>query len=119
MIELLVVVAILGVLASIAIQRFDRMTVKAKRTEAMYGLGALWTAEKTYYNDHGSYAGTFDVLSLAIEGGRVLGPTMLKGHRYTYVLSQPKGPGSWYCVASGNLDSDPWPDVVIMHDDDH
>ena len=30
----------------------------------------------------------------------------------TYSLIQDEGPRSWYCVASGNIDGDPFPDIV-------
>jgi len=36
----------------------------------------------------------------------------IQGHYYNYRLSQPFGVNSWYCVATGNIDGDAFPDVI-------
>ena len=55
LIELMVVVAIIGFLAMIAVPNFMRYLAKSKRTEAYVNLRAIYGAEKTYYAEHGRY----------------------------------------------------------------
>lgn len=113
--DLMIVMAILGLLATVALDEFQHSLSRAKRTEAVVGLDALWIAEKEYYNSHDEhYAGSFADLGFQVEGGVRLSTTKMKGHRYTYYLSQPWGPTSFYCAAVGQIDQDPYPDVVTI-----
>lgn len=116
LIELMIVVAVLGVLAAISVQQYELMVAKAKRAEAYAGLGGLWTAERAYFASDNQYAGTFDALNYSIEGGTRLAANQVKGNRYTYTLGRPWGPASFYCIANGQLDSDPWVDGVEIYD---
>ena len=54
LVELMIVVAILGVLASIALPAFSRYVKKARTAEAPGHLNKMWTASVAYYeSDHG------------------------------------------------------------------
>jgi prepilin-type N-terminal cleavage/methylation domain-containing protein len=55
LIELMVVVAIIAFLATLAIPTFSRFFAKAKRTEAYLNLSSLYAAEKAYHAEHGRY----------------------------------------------------------------
>jgi prepilin-type N-terminal cleavage/methylation domain-containing protein len=55
LIELMVVVAIIAFLSTIAVPSFLRYMAKAKRAEAYMNLGAIYTAEKMYWAEHGCY----------------------------------------------------------------
>jgi prepilin-type N-terminal cleavage/methylation domain-containing protein len=112
LLELMMVVAIIGIIGTMFFNEFSAQVMSAKRTEAIVGLTHLWKAEKAYQARMGAYSGTFDGLDFVINGGRQLSATTYRGSRYTYQLSQPNGPGSFYCIATANLDSDPWPDIV-------
>jgi prepilin-type N-terminal cleavage/methylation domain-containing protein len=114
MIELVIVLGIAGVLAQIAVNELRVYLMRAKRTEAVMGLNALWKAQKAYLARHNRYAGSFDQLDFSIVGGKQIAPDVYQGGRYTYQLSQPWGPGSFYCIATAQLDGDPWPDVLEM-----
>jgi|RhiMetdeSRZDD1v2_1073273.scaffolds.fasta_scaffold485632_2 type IV pilus assembly protein PilA len=48
LIELMIVVAILGILAAIAIPNFNAYQMKSKQSEAKVGLGAIFTAAVAY-----------------------------------------------------------------------
>lgn len=48
LVELMVVVAIIGILASVAMPQFNRFTYKARLTEAKAGLTGLYTAEQAF-----------------------------------------------------------------------
>ena len=55
LIELMIVVAIIGILAAIAIPNFVRFQLKAKTTEGKVNLAGIRTAEEAYFSEFGSY----------------------------------------------------------------
>jgi len=55
LIELMIVVAIIGILAAIAIPNFLRFQLKAKSSEGKTNLSAIRTAEESYYAEYGVY----------------------------------------------------------------
>lgn len=55
LIELMIVVAIIGILAAIAIPNFLRFQLKAKSSEGKTNLAAIRTAEESYYSEFGTY----------------------------------------------------------------
>lgn len=57
LVELMVVVAIIGILASVAIPNFARFSAKAKQSEAKSNLSALFSAEAAFASEWGSYTG--------------------------------------------------------------
>lgn len=55
LIELMIVVAIIGILAAIAIPNFLRFQLKAKSSEGKVNLAAIRTAEESFFAEYGSY----------------------------------------------------------------
>jgi general secretion pathway protein G len=55
LIEIMVVIAIIGLLATLVVQSLRGATDKAKRTKAMADIAELKTALDRYYIDNGSY----------------------------------------------------------------
>ncbi len=55
LIELMIVVAIIGILAAIAIPNFLRFQLKARASEAKANLGAIRSAEEAYNSEFGLY----------------------------------------------------------------
>ena len=55
LIELMIVVAIIGILAAIAIPNFLRFQLKAKTSEGKTNIAAIRTAEQSYYSEFGTY----------------------------------------------------------------
>ena len=55
LIELMIVVAIIGILAAIAIPNFLRFQLKAKTSEGKTNLAAIRTSEESYYAEFGIY----------------------------------------------------------------
>lgn len=62
LIELMVVVAIIGVLSAIAVPNFKKYQAKAKQSEAKIQLAAVYSVEVGSMADYDSYATCLDVL---------------------------------------------------------
>lgn len=56
LIELMIVVAIIGILAAIAIPNFLRFQAKSKQSEAKELLSTIYTAEMAYFAEQNEYA---------------------------------------------------------------
>jgi type IV pilus assembly protein PilA len=74
LIELMIVVAIIGILAAIAIPNFIKFQARSKTGEAKGNLKAWFTAQKAYYQDHDAFCS--DVVKIGYSPER--------GNRYTY-----------------------------------
>jgi type IV pilus assembly protein PilA len=61
LIELMIVVAIIGILAAIAIPNFLRFQAKSKQSEAKTNLGGIFTAETSYFAENNAFAHLSDV----------------------------------------------------------
>lgn len=68
LVELLIVVAIIGVLATVGVPTFRRMIQKSKKSEAKVNLGALYTAEAAFYAEYNAYGNNLPKLGFQIEG---------------------------------------------------
>ncbi len=55
LVELMIVVAIIGLLSSIAIPQFARYQLRAKSAEAVANLGAIRVVQETYFSEHGIF----------------------------------------------------------------
>ncbi len=113
--EMLTVVAIIGVLAATALNNYKAQTMRAKRVEAIEGLSTVWKAQMSYFAEHSRFAASFDAIDFQVEGGHKISLTSYQGQRYFYQLSQPWGTGSFYCIATANLDEDAWPDILEIY----
>ncbi len=58
MIELMIVVAIIGILAAVAIPNFMRYQAKARQSEAKLGLGDVWLKAQLASQTNGTYVVT-------------------------------------------------------------
>lgn len=56
LVELMIVVAIIGVLSAVAVPNFKKYQAKAKTSEAKVQLAAAYTALQAFYGDFGMYA---------------------------------------------------------------
>src|SRR6476661_5480990 len=77
LIELMIVVAIIGILAAIAIPNFIRFQARAKQSEAKANLKAVFTAQRAYYQEKDRYMETISDIGFSPE----------RGNRYAYRLS--------------------------------
>lgn len=62
LVELMVVVAIIGLLSAVAIPNFKKYQAKAKTSEAKLQLSALYTGMQSWYSDFDNYAGCLNLM---------------------------------------------------------
>jgi type IV pilus assembly protein PilA len=67
LIELMIVVAIIGLLAALAIPNFLKFQARARQSEGRSNLKAVFTAEKSYYGDQQTYYDEFSVIGFEPE----------------------------------------------------
>ena len=120
LIELMIVVAIIGILAAIAIPNFLKFQAKSKQSEAKTNLKGIYTAETAYFGENNTYESLGLVnwepvgksrYVFSIDGGTTIIPTT------TPVPANPTWTMSGFTVvagqntefsaaANGNIDND-------------
>ena len=106
LIELMIVVVIIGILAALAIPRFMQATTKSKQSEAKQILKQVYTMQRAYRQEYGTYgdnglafgggvAGTFGDIGVDIQSSAI----------YTYTMVA--AIDAFTCTATANLDDDP------------
>ena len=76
LIELMIVVAIIGILAAIAIPNFIKFQARSKQSEAKANLKAAFTAEKAYVQEKDKYETQINIVGFSPE----------RNNRYAYYL---------------------------------
>lgn len=71
MVELMVVVAILGVLATIAVPQYSRFMAKARQSEAKVALSAIYTAEQSFFVENQTYTGCLATAGYKPQGDKI------------------------------------------------
>ena len=68
LIELMIVVAIIGILASIAVPNFQKFQRRAKQTEGKGMLASVFTAEKSFNGEWNTYVACMDYVGVVPDG---------------------------------------------------
>jgi type IV pilus assembly protein PilA len=68
LIELMIVVAIIGILASIAVPNFQKFQAKSKQTEAKSSLAAIYTGQKSYAAEWDTFTSCLEKVGFRPEG---------------------------------------------------
>jgi len=139
LIELMIVVAIIGILAAIAIPNFLSYQARAKQSEVKADLGGIYTTELTFFAESNRYSGFTEIRYFTVSGTT---------QRYTYrsmptdptgtptgtpdVLAPGSGPTaensvtvagssatSFTATATGNVDTDSTLDQWHVNDAHH
>ena len=100
LIELMIVVAIIGILAAIAIPNFLTYQCKSRQSEAKANLGSIRVGEESYFAEHDTYSAVKSAIGFATKGTA----------RYTYSLASPSST-AFTATASGvtgNVEGDEW-----------
>ena len=71
MIELMVVVAIIGVLAAIGIPQYSKFQAKARQSEAKLSLAALFTAEESFRQEWNQFSTNLNNIGFSVQGSRL------------------------------------------------
>ena len=113
-IELLVVAALAGVVGAVAVSKFDQAKLESGRAEGYIGIAMIKSLQSGVYVRDKKYAPNLADLGFDLADGGAINDHQYRGAQYTFSISQPNGPNSYLCTASGNLDDDPFPDVLML-----
>ncbi len=126
LIELMIVVAIIGILAAIAIPQFLRFQAKSKQSEARTILSGIYTAETAYFAEQNTFR------AAKSSPANTSSPEELAGSDFTHIGYVPASFPKYYkdfwasinttgnkfsAYASGNIDTDATIDKWSIKDD--
>ena len=96
LIELMVVVAIIGILASFALPQYENFQSKARQKESSLLMGGFYTAAKAVEGEYGWFPGNFEATGF--------NPTGQLHYRVLVVdgSNPPSGPDNATCINTGN-----------------
>ncbi|MGK5085917.1 prepilin-type N-terminal cleavage/methylation domain-containing protein [Bdellovibrionota bacterium FG-2] len=70
LVELMIVVAIIGILSAVAIPNYQKFQSKARQTEAKISLSAAYTAERSYYSEQSTYTSCLNIAGFSPAAGK-------------------------------------------------
>ena len=134
LIELMIVVAIIGILAAIAIPNFLKFQAKAKQSECKSNLGAIYTAQVSYFGEFNTYGGKGKIGTIPLNAFQLINWEPSGQNRYRYVChtgdidAKPQNTtcaaraivteqGGWTACCHSNIDSDDFCDTWCINDD--
>jgi type IV pilus assembly protein PilA len=109
LIELMIVVAIIGILAAIAIPNFLRYQAKSKQSEAKVLLDGLFTSEVAYFAEQNVYAQSTDNMGWTPAG-------LVKYYTTRSIAVGTGTAASFTAIAQGNIDNDATVDVWTLNE---
>lgn len=127
LIELMIVVAVIGILAALAIPNFMKFLAKSKQGEARVNLGEIYVCQQAYFGENGTYAGgdnAFNLIGFAARSPLVskyafiMDTAEITGPRTPSSLPSglPSTASSFTAIAAGNIDGDTFIDIWGIND---
>ncbi|MEO1023305.1 MAG: type IV pilin protein [Bacteroidota bacterium] len=95
--ELLIVLAIIGILIMIAVPLYQNVTTRAKTTEARTQLSFLHTLQRAYQLEYDTYSSNFEAIGFEQE------QLITEGGRARYVISIEESTTSGYTATATSL----------------
>ena len=102
LVELMIVVAIIGVLAAVAVPNYQKYQSKARQSEAKIALAAMFTAEKAYYSENSTYSLCLNQMGYTPDG--VTAASNTASRRYYTVGFNTAALGGATCGPTGLMD---------------
>ena len=100
LVELIVVMVIIGILATVAVLNYNTMMIQGAAKAAQNNLTAIYTAQKSYYFNNGSYCTSCNSLA-SINSTLALN---VSDNNFQYTCATAAGP-SYTCTARNNSDA--------------
>ena len=124
LIELMIVVAIIGILAAIAVPNFLTFISKTRRSEAKYNLDGIYKAEISWFGEYNAFSNSFSTIRWRPEGTNFYYTysvgSATEGKGDSTPAGMPVSPGagsqSFSACAWGNVDSDATVDAWYTND---
>lgn len=105
LIELMIVIAIIGILAAIAIPQFSAYTKRANDKAALAQIKDMATAEEAFFNDNGMYTNTLaDLVAYGFkaDSGVMRTRSLVGTNAYVLTTTHRSGTGKIYTWDSQN-----------------
>ena len=99
LIEVLIVIIIIGILATIALPQFTKLVEKTRKAEALTNLAAIYTAEMVYYTETEAYLGPLADIVAINDSNLNMG---LTGRYFTYSVLSTTGARASRTVGSAH-----------------
>ena len=106
LLELIVVIIIIGILATLGFAQYTKVIEKGRMAEARRILGAIRSAEESYKQEYDTYSDTFANIA-------VTAPTACSAsHYFTYNVTSLAG-NATRCTSGGKTPSATWGGYVV------
>ncbi|MBF0237698.1 MAG: prepilin-type N-terminal cleavage/methylation domain-containing protein [SAR324 cluster bacterium] len=98
LVEVMIVVVIIGILASLAYPSMEKYLLTSRQTEAKTNLMAVYTAQKIFHSTQRKYAADLKELGISFDQS--------DSAIYSYAMKTEDSEQAYLVTATGNLDSD-------------
>jgi len=119
LVELVFVLGIISLLASIAIPHFTNFLIRARRSEAYLGLKGVHVAQTTFFTEVGRYGSSFDEIGFELLGATRVDEKTIDGPGYRFEMDTyayggiPQG-NFWAMATADLIGEDPVFDVLLL-----